>query len=47
LTDAGIAHLVAGKYPVITTDSVLCEYLLGRGVDAINFNYLRRLGWST
>ena len=46
LTDAGIADLVAGKWPVITTDSVLCDLLASRGVDAVNFNTLRRLGWS-
>jgi hypothetical protein len=46
LTDAGIAHLVADKYPVITTDAVLCGILASRGIDAINFNHIRRASWK-
>jgi hypothetical protein len=46
LTDAGIAHIVVGQYPIITTDSTLCDYLMRRGVDAINFDTFRRLAWS-
>jgi hypothetical protein len=46
LTDAGIAHLVMGKHPVVTIDLDLYLYLTDAGVDAINFNHFRPIGWS-
>jgi hypothetical protein len=46
LTDAGIAHLVTGKYPVVTTDLDLYLHLSRNGVDVINFNHFRPFGWS-
>lgn len=41
LTDCSVLHGARGEFPVITTDMLLYETLLRRGVDAINFNHLR------
>jgi rRNA-processing protein FCF1 len=46
LTDAGIHRLAQSQYAVLTTDSKLYEYLASQGIDAINFNHLRPLGWT-
>jgi rRNA-processing protein FCF1 len=42
LTDSGILHLVKDKYLVLTDDFRLHGTLEKHGVDAINFNHLRR-----
>ncbi|MFY9620974.1 MAG: PIN domain-containing protein [Pyrinomonadaceae bacterium] len=46
LTDSGIASIVQGKYLVLTDDLKLVVHLQSIGVDAINFNHVRALGWS-
>lgn len=47
LTDAGIAHIAQEEsLTVLTTDLDLWAYLTGAGVDAYNFNHVRRFGWE-
>jgi hypothetical protein len=46
LTDLGIAKLVRNKYLVLSDDLRLVIHLQNSGVDAINFNHIRTLGWS-
>jgi hypothetical protein len=46
LTDCGIATLAQNKYLVITVDFPFYGYLQGIGVDVINYNQLRPLGWK-
>lgn len=46
LTDSGIINLAKGKYLVLTVDFPLAAYLQSAGIAVINFNQLRRLGWS-
>lgn len=41
LTDAGIALIARKSLLVLTEDLTLYHYLLGTGVDALNFNHLR------
>jgi rRNA-processing protein FCF1 len=43
LTDAGIMHLAAGNYLVLTDDFTLEQLLAKAGIDVLNFNHLRRL----
>ena len=43
LTDSGIIEDARGRYLVLTEDLPLYSYLLGVGVDAVNFNHLRTL----
>lgn len=47
LTDAGIVELVKGKHLVLTEDFHLAGYLAKQNVDALNFNQLRPLMWSS
>ena len=46
LTDCGILNVARGKYLVLTDDLKLANYLQNVGVDAINFNNIRILGWN-
>jgi hypothetical protein len=46
LTDVGIALLAEGNVPVLTDDFDLDVLLSKRGVDVINFNHIRPLGWK-
>lgn len=45
LTDSGIISLSKGKYLVLTVDFPLAAYLQNVGIDVVNFNQLRVLGW--
>jgi hypothetical protein len=47
LTDSGIAQLVGDRYLVLTDDLSLFGYLQNQGIDAINFNHIRRLAWAS
>lgn len=46
LTDAGIFELAKDQYLVLTDDFRLSQSLQKKGVDVINFNHIRPLGWS-
>jgi hypothetical protein len=46
LTDLGIAKLVRDRYLVLSDDLRLVVHLQSIGVDAINFNHIRALGWN-
>ena len=46
LTDCGILNVARGKYLVLTDDLKLANYLQKVGIDAINFNNIRTLGWN-
>jgi rRNA-processing protein FCF1 len=46
LTDLGIAELVRGKYLVLSDDLKLVVHLQNIGVDVINFNHIRHIGWN-
>jgi hypothetical protein len=46
ITDAGIFHLVRGKYLTITDDFALSQYLRTQGADVLNFNEIRPLNWK-
>ncbi|WP_017324244.1 PIN domain-containing protein [Synechococcus sp. PCC 7336] len=46
LTDCGILELPVGQYLILTDDLRLTDSLQKRGVDVVNFNHLRPLGWS-
>lgn len=46
LTDCGILNLARDKYLVLTDDFRLANYLQSVGIDAINFNNIRTLGWN-
>jgi hypothetical protein len=46
LTDLGIAKLVRDSYLVLSDDLRLVVHLQNVGVDAINFNHIRTLGWN-
>src|SRR5262249_40560701 len=45
LTDAGIFELSENQYLVLTDDFRLSQSLQSRGIDVINFNHVRILGW--
>lgn len=47
LTDCGISRLSYNRYLVLTDDFPLSQYLATQGIDAINFNNIRKLGWSS
>lgn len=47
LTDCAILDLPPGRYLVLSVDAALVIALQRRGVDAINFNHLRQLGWES
>jgi rRNA-processing protein FCF1 len=46
LTDLGIWTITQGNYLVLTDDFKLSQMLGNKGVDVINFNHIRPLGWS-
>lgn len=46
LTDVGILSLSKDRFLVLTDDFSLSQYLQKKGVDAINFNHIRPLGWT-
>ena len=46
LTDSGIAELAPGKFLVLSDDFKLVTHLQSIGIDAINFNHIRALGWN-
>jgi rRNA-processing protein FCF1 len=45
LTDCGILRFAKDRYLVLTDDLRLADYLQRQGVDTVNFNNLRVLGW--
>jgi len=47
LTDSGIIDLVRDKYLVLSDDAPLVGYLQNVGIDAVNFNHIRFLGWNS
>lgn len=46
LTGAGIAHLVPGRYLVLTDDFELAGRLEALGADVVNFNHIRWMSWN-
>lgn len=46
LTDTGIISLSKSSYLILTDDFKLSQHLQKRGLDAINFNHIRVLGWN-
>jgi rRNA-processing protein FCF1 len=46
LTDAAILALARSNYLVLTDDVTLYLLLESAGIDVLNFNHLRPLGWS-
>ncbi|MEA2601048.1 MAG: hypothetical protein QOF89_2040 [Acidobacteriota bacterium] len=46
LTDAGILSLAQGSRLVLTEDFPLAQHLQALGIDVINFNHLRVVGWQ-
>ena len=46
LTDAGTVIVAKEEYLILTDDLRLSQYLQSTGVDVINFNHLRPLGWQ-
>ena len=46
LTDTGIIHLSRSEYLVLTDDFPLSQRLEKNGLDVINFNHIRPLGWK-
>ena len=46
LTDMGILCLARAPYPVFTDDFRLANYLGTQGIDVLNFNHIRVLGWK-
>lgn len=47
LTDTGILSVVSrGSHLVLTDDFPLSQRLQGNGIDVINFNHVRMLGWQ-
>lgn len=47
LTDATIATVCSGGILVLTTDLQLQFALQERGIDALNLNHIRPLGWAS
>jgi len=47
ITDASLPLIARDRFLVLTDDLVLYAELLKSGVDAINFNHIRLLGWAT
>ncbi len=46
LTDTGILSLSRGAHLVLTDDFPLAQRLQSAGIDVINFNHVRLLGWQ-
>ncbi|MBW4466340.1 MAG: hypothetical protein KME07_13020 [Pegethrix bostrychoides GSE-TBD4-15B] len=46
LTDCGILSFAKDRYLVLTDDLRLAVYLQRQGVDTVNFNNIRVLGWQ-
>jgi hypothetical protein len=46
VTDMGILLLSRNRYLVLTDDFRLSQFLQHNGVDVINFNHIRPLGWT-
>ena len=46
LTDSAVLDIPPKKYLVLSVDAALVIALQKKGVDAINFNYLRQLNWQ-
>ncbi|MEM7064776.1 MAG: PIN domain-containing protein [Cyanobacteria bacterium P01_B01_bin.77] len=46
LTDCGIASVARNSYLVLTDDLKFAAYLQSQGIDALNFNNIRPLGWT-
>jgi hypothetical protein len=46
LTDTAILDLPPKRYLVLSIDAALVIALQKKGVDAINFNHLRQIGWE-
>ena len=46
ITDAALGLIARRRFLVLTDDLVLYAHLLENGVDAINFNHIRLLGWT-
>lgn len=46
LTDCGILSFAKDQYLVLTDDLRLADYLQRQGVNTVNFNNLRVLGWQ-
>lgn len=46
LTDCGILSFARDRYLVLTDDLRFADYLQRQGVDTVNFNNLRVLGWQ-
>jgi rRNA-processing protein FCF1 len=46
LTDTGILSLSRGSHLVLTDDFPLSQRLQAAGIDVINFNHVRLLGWQ-
>lgn len=47
LTDCGIAQISLSQYLVLTDDLPLSAYLSNQGIDTLNFNNIRKFGWSS
>lgn len=45
LTDSGIVTISRDKYLVLTDDFRLASYLQKIGIETVNFNNIRELGW--
>jgi rRNA-processing protein FCF1 len=46
LTDAGVLQTARDRYLVLTDDFRLSQHLVKAGLDVINFNHIRVLGWT-
>jgi rRNA-processing protein FCF1 len=46
LTDIGIEHVAREHYLVLTMDFPLANYLATRGIQVVNFNHIRQMGWD-
>lgn len=46
LTDCGITSAARDRYLVLTDDLRLTVHLQSQGIDAVNFNNIRPLGWA-
>ena len=46
LTDAGIISICRNKFLVLTDDLPLAQWLASKGIDVLNFNHIRQIGWS-
>ncbi len=45
ITDASLPLIARDRFLVLTDDLLLHDHLLRSGIDAINFNHIRLLGW--